>query len=435
MPLSGYWPMRHHDPQHTACSPNSTFYKSVVQYVYFTGIPMARIDKSLPYLVMDADGAVYTAAQGSDAKVAKFIKVTSTDPNQPPAKLQLQWAVSIPPNPSGRWSEWANHAGLFALDGSILLCVSPEGPDYPTVAYFINTATGEILSSYTLENSVNTRGFTLFGNTIFGYEDYEDRVLYAWNFDGTLIWAKDVRDAGYSYWRIYGALAGISPLISPSGNVLVSLMDTWPAGRGAAVCLDSASGDVLWVFQPGDVSVVLINIVGPDGTVYSQAKNKEIQAISASGTLLWKTNFGTPDYWKSPMALGPSGLYIDCLDENLVRILDPATGTVLRTYSGVCDVLSCSSNDPSSGDPEHFFIGSGTTLTAYVTSTGEMAWSANNSSGFKKPVVGPDKLIYTADIYGSAGLIYLGDASPTRVNAVCTNVLIDAHTDAVVTIL
>lgn len=407
MALTGYWPMQRRDPQRTNYNTNNVFTLPSAEAYIITDYASSVVPRSYD-LVMDDEGNVYWAFGNN--------------------------VMGFSPDLTPLWGPVSAGGRLFLVGRYTLLSA------YTDTVYFIDTRTGEVLYTRTLEGDYASprvvNGDKMVGVGA-GGTDYVKYVC-CWELDGSLKWVRDVKNlpsGGYSYWDIISG-----PSLSPFGNVLVGVRDLWSADKGGVLCFDGSSGDLLWKYVPGTTGGMDIYLVGHDGTIFTSGPryggNEEVAAISGDGTFKWITNFGTPGCWKYAAALGYEGLFISRYDEGLLTILDPATGAEICTlsmpfFNWLGDLISAG--------PGYFitytYDGDEDVVSACDSSSGDVIWSCRYESAPTNPgggIVGPNGRVYMAD---GAWRIFVIGSPMSEAFTDCAQFLSDARTNGRVTLL
>lgn len=113
-------------------------------------------------------------------------------------------------------------------------------------------------------------------------------------------------------------------VFSPDGQVLYTVSNT---GK-KLIAIDAINGTVLWEYSTSTASYGAGPAVGADGTIYFGTEDAEgsLYAITASGTLKWKTGLGAKV--KASPAVTSDGNVYALADNGTLTALDASTGTV-----------------------------------------------------------------------------------------------------------
>lgn len=136
-----------------------------------------------------------------------------------------------------------------------------------------------------------------------------DEFLYAFNFDGGVIWKLHLR----------GQMLG-SPVVTKDGDVLVgiSLIRRGQAGQGKLVCVDAKAQRVRWE-APADGAVESTPVIGDDGVVYFGDNTGMLRAVDLTGRQIWSSNVGSPVRSAGTIA-APGRLIFGCDSGTLVGV-------------------------------------------------------------------------------------------------------------------
>lgn len=348
--MDSAWPMKCHDPRHTAQSPYSTEDNPHTEKWRFISEDDDGTIESSP--VVDSDGIIYFGTMGSDHKL-----------------------YAVNPDGTKKWSYevdsliWSTPA--IAEDGTVycgswdagLYAINPNG-----------TLKWRFSSGASISNSpaIDEDGTIYFG-TLTGGSGYR---IYAVNPNGTEKW---------SY--LTGNKVSSDPAIGEDGTVYIGSCDHFLYAL-------YPNGTLRWRFETGG-HIHGHPSIAENGIIYIPSLDNYLYAVYLNGTMKWKTHivYGSA----SSAAIAEDGtLYIGT---DRLRAIYPNNGTVKWTWDIGGDILSASPAISSDGTI-YVSTGTGKSLVA-VNSIGNEIWRKQicNLRADSSPIIAEDGTIYV----GSSG--------------------------------
>jgi len=348
--MDSAWPMKCHDPRHTAQSPYSTEDNPHTEKWRFISKDDDGTIESSP--VVDSDGIIYFGTMGSDHKL-----------------------YALYPNGTKKWSYevdsliWSTPA--IGEDGTVycgswdagLYAINPNGTlkwRFPAGASISNSPT------------IAEDGTIYFG-TLTGGSGYR---IYAVNPNGTEKW---------SY--LTGSRVCSDPAIGEDGTIYIGSCDHFLYAL-------YPNGTLRWRFETGG-EIRGHPSIDEDDTIYIPSLDAYLYAIYLNGTMKWKVHTGYGS--ASSAAIAEDGtLYIGT---DRLHAVYPKNGTVKWTLDIGGDILSASPAISSDGTI-YVSTGTGKSFVA-VNSIGDEIWRKQicNLRADSSPIIGEDGTIYV----GSSG--------------------------------
>ena len=306
-----WWPMFHHDLNHTGYSTSKAPKTNQTLWSYTTGSSVL----SSPAVV---DGRVYVGS--ADSKVYCLNVSTGS----------LIWSYA-----TGNWLDVSSPA---VVDGKVYI------GSMDRKVYCLNVSTGSLIWNYTTGGYVDSSPAVVDGKVFIGSQD---GTFYALNAStGSLIWSYTIYVRG-------------SPAVV-DGKVYVG-------ASGGVYALNASTGSLIWSYTPGAGANSSPAVV--DGKVYIGSSNHNVCALNAStGSLIWSYATGDIIDYSSP-AVADGKVYIGSRDYN-VYALNASTGSLIWKYATGMFVNS----SPAVADGKVYIGSMDGTFYALNASTGSLIW-------------------------------------------------------------
>ena len=256
--------------------------------------------------------------------------------------------------PASPTLKWMFRAGLFAnspaigADGSIyfgsldgnLYALSPDGAELWRAPF------GQISGVPALGEE---------GVIHVGIVSPVEEMFYAFNRTGSVRWA----------YHVEFHMVESSPIVGPDGTIYLAASNPQIAG-GALVALNH-DGSERWRFETGS-RIPYSPSLAPDGTIYLGARNGNLYALNADGSLKWQRNLGAVS---SAASVGNEGIiYLGA--GSGYRALNPADGSQIWSFSPV-DAEADST--PTLGAGGRVYLTSNANELYALSPDGALAWT------------------------------------------------------------
>ncbi|TKJ28100.1 MAG: hypothetical protein CEE40_12455 [Chloroflexi bacterium B3_Chlor] len=256
--------------------------------------------------------------------------------------------------PASPTLKWLFRAGLFAnspaigADGSIyfgsldgnLYALSPDGAELWRAAF------GQISGVPALGEE---------GVIHVGIVSPVEEMFYAFNRDGSVGWA----------YHIEFHVVESSPIAGPDRTIYLAASNPQIAG-GALVALNQ-DGSERWRFDTGS-RIPYSPTLAPDGTIYVGARNGNLYALNADGSLKWQRNLAAVS---STAAVGNEGIvYLGT--SSGYRAVNPADGSQIWSFSPVDGEAD---STPTLGAGGSVYLTSNTNEIYALNPDGTLAWT------------------------------------------------------------
>jgi len=232
-----------------------------------------------------------------------------------------------------------------------------------------------------------------------------DGTVYALSiFNG--LWAIDSSGAQRWFYALPGA-SDDSPVVGADGTIYVPEATK---GRLHAIAPD---GSERWVVPfPGDTIANDLGTpaIGPDGTIYLLAQDKQLYAVDSAGTIKWAVPVGTQTIAaKSAPAIASDGtVYVAGFGSGLWAV--SSAGAVLWNTAAISPGFSFTT-PALAADGTIYYVDLGGTLYA-LDGNGAVRWAEPTNGGGTdaSPALGPDGTVYFPNSY--RGLLAIQASSP-----------------------
>jgi len=315
---SDWWPMFHHDPQHSGFS-NST--APDTKHILWTF--KAKNEFGFYASAAVINGKVYTATIGENGdllpKIQKILK------NNPGGKVYC-----LDANTGSIIWQYKSRFGAYATpavaDRKVCVCsgcwyFQNESVTYLTTGdvYCLNATNGNLIweyrdVGYTEGGPVISDGFLYFGSLTYTPSD----LGWVWCFNvssGQLVWKIPLREPR-------------GPVAVVNGKVYVSDY----SGLNKFLCLNASTGDLIWRWNPG---YIMDGTSVANGKVYvateaAEGNPGDLYCLDAnSGDLLWQANLINTSFdWSTP-AIAYGNVYIG---SGMGQIVNPTNNKTRGTF-------------------------------------------------------------------------------------------------------
>jgi outer membrane protein assembly factor BamB len=360
-----WWPMFHHDPNHTGFSTSTGPTTNNLLWTYTTG---SWCVISSPAVV---GGYVYVGSY-SNCKVYCLSAATGT----------LVWSY-MTDGCVGRSSSAVSGGYVYVSD-------------YAGKLYCLSAATGTLVWSYTTGGSISP---VVVGGLV--YVGSWDGKVYCLNaVTGAFVW---------SYTT--GGYVDSSPAVS-GGYIYVGSWD------GKVYCLNAVTGAFVWSYTTG--GYVRSSPAVSGGYVYVGSYDDKVYCLSAAtGTLVW--SYTTGDWVDSSPAVSGGYVYVGSWDGK-VYCLSAATGTLVWSYTTGDAVLS----SPAVSTSYVYVSSCDGKLYCLGAATGTLVWSYTTvPGGWSSPVVVGGCVFYGSYdgkvyAFGSGGGLKIENIQPVQTLVNCS---------------
>jgi len=330
-----WWPMFHHDLNHTGYSTSKAPETNRTLWTYTTG--GSGVDHSSPAV---ADGKVYVGSL--DFKVYCLNASTGS----------LIWSYTT---------------GGYVLSSPAIADDRVYLGSLDFKVYCLNASTGSLIWNYTTGNGITRSSPAVSDGKV--YIGSNDGKIYALDAStGSLIW---------SYTT--GGWTESSPAVA-DGKVYVGSSDS------KVYCLNASTGSLIWNYTTFDK--VYSSPAVADGMVYVGSYDYQIYCLNAStGSLIW--NYITNKIEYSTPAVAYGKVYVGSLSTRSVYALDASTGSLIWSYTTGGYVES----SPAVSDGKVYVGSCDGKVYCLNASTGSLIWNYITGGGvYSSPAVADGKV-------------------------------------------
>jgi len=329
-----WWPMFHHDLDHTGYSTSKAPKTNQTWWTYTTG-------KEVTSSPAVADGRVFI---GSDDDEVYALNATTG---------ALIWSYT-----TGDYV----HSSPAVADGKVYVGSKDKN------VYCLNASTGSLIWNYTTGNGVTYSSPAVADGRVYvGSCDYKVYCLNAST--GSLIW---------SYTT--GSPVESSPAVA-DGRVYIGSYDC------KVYCLNASTGVFIWSYTTGNQ--VISSPAVADGKVYVGSKDGGFYCLNAStGSLTWRIYWAGGFDYSSP-AVVDGKVYVGSYNTQNVYCLNASTGSLIWSYTTGSYVYS----SPAVADGKVYIGSYDCKVYCLNASTGVFIWSYTTGHYvFSSPAVADGKV-------------------------------------------
>jgi len=310
-----WWPMFHHDINHTGYSSSDAPETNNVKWIYTTGDEIwsspAVVDNKVYFgclnfklYCLDADTGVEIWIYTTEGKV-------NCEPTVANGKVYFgSGDKNIYCLDADNGSKiWNYTTGAQVWSGPAIVDDKIYIGSRDHNLYCLNASTGEKIWNYTTGNWVQSSPTVIDDKVYFGSDDYNVYCLFANN--GSKIWHFKANDQVHS-----------SPAVV-DGKIYIASRDH------NLYCLNASTGEKIWNYTTGDWIFAIPAVF--DGKVYIGSKDYKMYCLDAeNGSKIWHYKTGWPVY--SSPAIADGKVYFGSYDKD-IYCLDAYTGEKIWNYT------------------------------------------------------------------------------------------------------
>jgi outer membrane protein assembly factor BamB len=327
-----WWPMFHHDLNHTGYSTSTAPNTNFTLWTYTT------------------DHWVHSSPAVADSKVY----VGSVDYNV--YALDATTGAYIWNYTTGHWVR----SSPAVADGKVYVS------SFDDKVYCLDATTGAHIWNYTT------------GSDLFSSPTVANGKVYIGSYDNK-VYALDASTGAHIWSYKTGSMVLSSPAVA-DGKVYVGSAD------GKVYALDASSGALIWSYTTG--SGVRSSPAVADGKVYIGSDDYKVYALDATtGSLVW--SYTTGDYVYSSPAVADGMVYVGSADGK-VYALDATTGAHIWNYTtgGIVD------SSPAVADGKVYVGSWDNNIYALEATTGARIWSYTTGDDVRSSPAVADSMVY-----------------------------------------